>query len=184
MGIRIAHLKQQGPGDHPSVVDKSRASTLPSHLRFTKIVERTDEIEIHRIRRASTAATSVESVPEDTQDLDESPARLDHQKTDVVPAASAESMLTTADARSDIVSSPGKGMNSQRKRRHTVARSRSVLNPETAESLNTQSSNIPTMKRAFQAIERPEGMTQGDTQVSVLVRCQCGIHDHDETMVS
>lgn len=80
---------------------------------------------------------------------------------------------------------------------------------ESSDSLNTQSSNVPVMKRTVRAMVQPERMTQGDTQVPNIaqaprskttasatpatdedgipdqdvVRCQCGDDKKDDDMV-
>lgn len=70
---------------------------------------------------------------------------------------------------------------------------------EQNDTLNTQYSNVPTMKKTVQAMVQPERMTQGDTQMATVahtppptsasavldaVRCQCGSETEDDDMVS
>lgn len=211
--MQITHLQHQSIGFAHNSVDKSDPLVIPPNLEFSKASHSFDKLKQTRHWHARRQSSNPERGRVNILDTRTQSIIMEDEETLSTVGESDETEdLPDMPFSSAFASSLGDG---EEQVNGGLTTSMSIPDLQRTnifglgESLDTQSSNIPAMKKVRKMMQ-PERMTQGDTQTQHIssqppsestasltqtvggmeypkadvVRCQCGSESEDDAMVS
>ncbi|KAK4502788.1 hypothetical protein PRZ48_006214 [Zasmidium cellare] len=174
--VKISHLALSDPRSS-SQLDKE--AVIPEQLDYPTVISRLNELGLSDLEESAADGSNVEdqvTVVEDSQGKEVNPNKrtssvtLDHELGGMAPPPASMRQMPSPFPTSQLAQKSTARKTGSRASAAELEALSLPPRPPPQDSLDTQSSHVPRMRKALQGMIASEPLTQGDTQTQAIIR--------------